>query len=407
MVAVAVVLVVQLLHLADALDDTQPLTAGHAEPLVLGYALTVVGIASLAGFLPRRRLWVPVSGSGVFLAVMLVGTLGVGGQLWAFLWALLSLTCCWQMGAWTFRALRVPRLADVPAVALVGGLGIVGLVLLGLGRAGLLSWLTIAVPVAIIGVAGAVQLGRLLGAGGLRRAWNAATSTRVGTASVAICVVTGGLALVWTAAPEMGYDALYYKAWLPSEWARTGHITPLLIHPVLNFFGFAQLLAIPGHIAGAGAVGRYLEWLVYGLLAGTVWWSARRSPWAPVAAAVLVVTPQLFWEATTAYDDIFLALGGVATAIAVVRLVNTPALPPFLAGVALGLLAATCLNLKIHIAPLAAGLVLGWLLVRGRSGVAPALGGAVLGAVAFAAPPLVLRWVDTGNPGGCPVVRRT
>lgn len=396
--AVGLVVVVQLFHLDELLDPTQPLTAGWAKALVLGYALAVVAIVGLAAVLPAERLWLPVAASASLLGVALVATLLIGGELWSFAWAALTLTACWQVGHWALGALRTPMLASVPAIALLAGLGIAGLTVLGIGRAGLLSWWTMAAPFAALGLLGAVELWRTSGARAIREACLTATSTRLATASSSVCLLMMGLASVWVAAPELTYDALYFKEWLPSEWARTGEITPQILHPVLNFFGLSQLIATPGHLAGAEGVGRYLQWFVYGLLVVTIWWAGRRSPWGPAAGAAVALTPQLFWQATTAFDDLVLALAGVAMALAVVRLLESPDVPPLFAGGALGLLAASCLNLKIHMVPLAVGLVIGWLLLRGRRGTPAAIGGVLGGGLLFSLPPLLLRWIDTGNP---------
>jgi hypothetical protein len=398
LVAVAVVAVVQALHLSELMDTGQPLNAGHAIGLVGAYALASITLVAATAVLPGRLLWVPVAGSASVAVTALGATLLVGGEVWSFTAALLTMAACWQLGRWLLTAAGTPGLAALPPVAWLAGVGAVGLTLLVIGRAGIVSWWTVGAPVVLVGVWGIGDAARVVGPAGGRAAWSAVTSTRLAAAAAALSLLATALAAIWVAAPELMYDALLYKAWLPSEWARTGEIEPLVLHPYFNVAGFGQLIAIPGHTVGADGVGRYLQWVAQGGLVATVWWAARRSAWAPLAAATLALVPLLFWEQTTAYDDTILTLAGVALALAVLSALESPEGSPAAVGAALGALAGVCFDLKMHLAPLAGGLVLGWLLLRGRSGWKPAAGATVAGALMVAAPPLVLRWIDTGNP---------
>ena len=126
-----------------------------------------------------------------------------------------------------------------------------------LGRVGALRWWDVAVPILAVGALGAWRLGSQLADGSAARAWDHVRESRLGVAVAALGLLTFGLACVWTAAPEVMFDALYAKAWLPLDWARAGDIGPLTLHPVLNSLGFTQLLAVPGAQLNAGAVGRY------------------------------------------------------------------------------------------------------------------------------------------------------
>jgi hypothetical protein len=394
---VAVLVIAQLAHATELMDVRQDLTAGYAKTLVLGYAVAVTALTAMAALLPQRRLWVPVAASALLTALTLVATLALSGELWSFATAVLTMSACWQVGRWVLRALGTSALAAEPAVAWLAGAGILGLCLLGLGRAGALAWWTAGIPVLAVGA-----LGLAAPAGSLRTrrgdVVRAVTGTRLAAASAAICVLLAGLASVWAAAPELMYDALYYKSWMPEVWADTGRIGPQLLHAVLNFGGFAQVLAVPGHVLGADGVGRYLQWLAVASLVTTFWWTLRRSAWAPVVAVAVAVTPQLFWQATTAYDDAILCLVAVTLGVAVLRTLDGPPAAPLRTGLALGLLAGTAVSFKIHLGPLAAGLLIGWLVLRGRRGVVPALAGTAAGGLLASLPPIALRWIDTGNP---------
>ena len=391
----ALVALAQLAHLSKLLDVHEPLTAGFAKALVLAYGLAVLAIAVAAALAPRERLGVIVAAAGGVAAVPPLATLTIGTELWPALVALLTLSACWQIGRWMLLMVRAPALAEVAPAAWLAGGAVLGLALLLVGRAGGLWWWTAGVPVLAVGAWGALGLARGLGAGGARRVWAAATGSRLGAASAALSLLLLGIASVFAAAPELMFDPLYAKVWLPSEWARTGNIEPLVTHPVMNTLGFGQLLAVPGHLVGAGDVGRYLQWMSAGLLVAAVWWGVRRSPWAPLVAGALAITPHLFWQATTAMDDALLAFAAVAMALAVMRALDRPG-PALWDGVALGLLAGALVDFKLHLGALAVGLAGGWWVAR-RAGWR-GLGGLAAGALAIALPPFVLRWIDTGNP---------
>jgi hypothetical protein len=394
--AFAVVLLVQLLGVDELVDVAQPLTAGFAKALVGGYAIVALALCAAAAVLPVERLALPVLAAAAVGSLILLATLSVGAEAGSLLAAAAAMAACWQIGAWALGLLRLPGLAAVwPAAWLVGG-GLLGAATLFVGRAGLLRWWTLGVPVLLIGAS--TLRHAPLWARTATAAWRKVTGDRLGAAAASICLLLLGLAAVWTAAPELMFDALYAKAWLPAEWARSGAIEPLAVHPVLNNAGFAQLLAVPGQLVGAGGVGRYMQWLAAGGTVATVWWACRASAWAPLAAAAVAVTPQLFWQSTTAFDDALLMLAVLGLALAVLRSLERPELRPLATGVAIGFMAGTCVNFKLHLAALAFGLLVGWLAVRAAEGRVAALGGVVAGGIVSVAPPFALRWIDVDNP---------
>ncbi len=393
----AAVLLLQVANGMDLLDVQSPLTAGFAKALVLFYGLAVTGLAVAAGFLPRRLLALPVLAAGGLATLALVATLTIGAEAWSFAAALLVMCACWLLGEWLLRALGVPALAAQVPVAWLAGGAVLGLALLFGGRAGLLRWWTFGAPVLIVGALGAVMLARAAAAGPAQAAWRHVRSDRLSAGCASLCLLLLGLACVWTAAPDLMFDALYAKVWLPAEWARTGVIEPSRAHAVLNNAGFAQLIAVPGHLVGAGGIGRYLQWLAAGGVVATVWWAVRASPWAPLCALAVAITPHLFWQASTAFDDALLTLAGLGMAIAVLVSLRRPEAPALREGLALGVLAGACVDYKLHLAVLAAGLALGWLVAR-RGDRLRGLTGIVAGGLVAALPPFVLRWIDVGNP---------
>jgi hypothetical protein len=264
LIAVVIVVVVQLLHLGQLMDAEQPITAGHAEGLVLAYALATVTIVVAAAALPLRLLWIPVASPALVTLTALAATLILGGELWSFVWALLTMGACWRAGSWLLGVAGASSLAREAAVAWLAGIGVLGISILLIGRAGLVAWWTVGAPILVLGVLGFTGMARSLGREGAHAAWSALTATRLTAGSAGLCLLISALAAVWVAAPELMFDALYHKSWLPGEWARTGEISPSTLHPVFNYSGLSQFIAVPGHLAGAEGVGRYLQWLAHG-----------------------------------------------------------------------------------------------------------------------------------------------
>ncbi len=397
LVVAGLVLLVQALHLRGLLDVTSPLTAGFAKALVLFYGVAVAALTAAAAFLPVRRLAVPVVAAAGLATLTLLATLTVGGEAWSFLAAALVMCACWLAGRLLLTALRVPALAAQAPVAWLAGSAVLGLVLLFCGRAGMLRWWTLGAPVLALGAAGAVMLARAAAAGPATAAWQRIRSDRLSAGCASVGLLLLGLACVWTASPDLMYDAVYGKAWLPAEWARTGAIEPLRAHPVLNAAGFAQLLALPGHLVGAEGIGQYMQWISAGAVVATVWWATRSSGWAPLCAIAVAITPQLFWQTSTAFDDALLTLAVLGLGVAVMVTLQRSEGPPFREGLALGLLAGACVDYKLHLAVLSLALMLGWLFMRGTDR-PRALVGLALGGMAAAAPAFALRWIDVGNP---------
>lgn len=161
------------------------------------------------------------------------------------------------------------------------------------------------------------------------------------------------------------------------------------------------------------------------MLPVALWALARRKgALGPLAAVAVAVTPMLFWQATTAYDDLRIALAALGCSVAMLIALQ----PQFTGsgratGLAIGLMAGTLVSVKIHEVVPAGALVLAWALssggrrlagsqVAGRRvddsqaawrhvvarQVAVRLTWALAGALVTASVPFVLRFIDTGNP---------
>ena len=321
---VVVLVVLQAIHLTDLFDPNQALTAGFARGSVLGYVLAVAAVGAWALFAPTRRLPYAVYACTGVGALILLGTLTLGGEVLSLVAAVLSL-----YGVLAGGVLAAAR----PAPGRSGRdrpRGLAG------GRrssasscwrwaASRLRWWDVAVPILVVGALGAYSSGAAFARERRGRPGTTCVSSRLAVAVAALGLLTFGLACVWTAAPEVMFDALYAKAWLPLDWARAGDIGPLTLHPVLNGSGLHAAAGRARAQLNAGAVGRYLQLLALPAVVATVWWAGRRSGWAPLAAAVLIVTPHLFWQSTTADDDVLLMLGVAALALVALRLTRAEA----------------------------------------------------------------------------------
>ncbi len=221
------------------------------------YAAIVFACGGLAAFMPRRLLWTAPALGALGALVALVAVATSGGEGWSILAAVLTLTGAWLLGRGAFGlpGLRRSGLATSSMASLAAGLGILGLGVFLFGVAGLIRWWTVGLLAMAAGLAGLVLLAR-------SQAWRAlpasVTSTRFRAGAAGVLGVQLAYATVWAGAPEVEYDALQYKAWLPAHWAFSGGIDAATFtdNPRSVYLGLAQLVATPGHTVGAPGVGR-------------------------------------------------------------------------------------------------------------------------------------------------------
>lgn len=372
-------------------------SAHAAAPLItaIGALLVVVlGLALLAP--PRARPWLVLATLAPPAAVVL-GTATLGTRALDMASALLLFSACWVTGERLLRRLGLPNVAAIfPAAFTVGG-GVLGLLILALGKLHLLYWWSVALPVFVVGAIGLAILWR---AAWERRDDVVAEITRGPLELTAFAVLAAAFCwvAVYTAAPEVTYDPLYAKAWLPQHWASIHRIDPLFRHPVMGNAGFAQVLVIPGHLVDAHGIGRYLQLVTWLALAGTIWHFGRaRGAAGPLAAVCAVVIPSALWQTTTANDDLVLSFVIVGLGLTVLAHQGAESGARRI-GFAIGLLAGAALMFKLHLLPLASALALGWIVAGGREVIVGRLAGVLAGGITLAAPPLVQRWVEYGNP---------
>jgi hypothetical protein len=404
-IALVVALVSAFLIVAEAVSGwhvlhatTDVFTAFAAKKYVWANAVAAAAVTATAAFAPGRLRWLAVLGPALFLVGVLLATAIGGGAAVAMAMAVLTMAALWDTGERLLRLVGAERIAGNALVAWLAGIGPWALATIALGRVSALKWWTIGLVVIVVGAIGLLRLARAAAA--RKEAIRAEIGrSPVNLASAGLILLTTGWAAIYTAAPELQYDALYGKAALPEMWARTGHIGSLVKHIQFEITGWFQVLATLGHLFGATAIGRYLQLVGLMLVAAAIWWWGRRhGPFGALAALGVVVTPHLIWQAGTADDDLLLALCAFAMVVAVVETLRHGETGSGVA-FALGLMAGSAPSLKLHLVPLFGFLLLGWLFVtRAAPGLPRRIGAAVAGAAITGVPPLALRWIDSGNP---------
>ena len=203
-------------------------------------------------------------------------------------------------------------------------------------------------------------------------------------------------------APEAEYDALGYHLELPRRWLAAGRPVDN-VHEYVSLyplgwdllFGAGLSLGGPGaakllHTATLPACGALAA-----LLARRI--SSRASPW--LAAAMFVTAPTVFWEATTAYVDLALALYVGAAVVALVHASDTGNRKWLIvAGLQLGF---ACAAKHVGLVALASVIsVFAWSRLRAEPRRAAITSLAIVAALALLVPlPWYVRaWKASGNP---------
>ncbi|MCI0394312.1 MAG: glycosyltransferase family 39 protein [Chloroflexi bacterium] len=245
------------------------------------------------------------------------------------------------------------------------GFGLLGLVGLALGLAGLLQrWTLAGVMAALTLAAGRPALKTLL----------AARWPRPGRLVGLYLLLSSALALSVVLLPPTSWDGLFYHLTGPKLYLEAGRIQPGIDIPHLNFpalFGMVFLwgLGLRGEVTAV-----LLHFLFHGMLAGLVYNLARRllrtrSGWP--AVLFLYATPMVLTLAAWAYNDLALAFYEVAALYALLKWrlaapeAGRPAAWLALSSVFSGL--AMSLKYTSFVAPLALiGLLLWWQVVGDR-----------------------------------------
>ncbi len=403
LIVLSLLVVALQVSLSAGLVQETGFLGAHSARLAIGtYALLALLTALPALLAPRRLLWLALVPGGLALAGSFFAVAFAGLEIWSMAAACLTLAAAWLVGRslLSVRWLREEGLRDNGLVALTVGLGTFSLIVLALGRAGLLHWWTVGLGTCLIGALGVIRLIRRRSPG---RGLESIMSSPVRAVAAGIIALQGAFALIWAGAPEVQFDALWYKAWLPQLWAYEGRIdgSTFTDHPYIGIAGLMQLIGVPGHTVDAHGVGRYLE-LAFGIvLVVSVWRLGNRigQMVGPVAALVVALAPLVIWESSTAYEELGLAVLVLGTAAAVAYYDDHPVGRPLAASFVVGFLAGTCITGKLHLVPFALALGVGWLLIsRTARDLGKRLAGYTMGILVTALPLLLFRWLETGNP---------
>lgn len=397
------VLVGQVIIALDLVNPPHPATffdASHANGTLIANALAAVIIGAAAFLLPDRWRGLAILPGFGLLAATLAGVLTFGGHLWDAVTALLVFATMWRSGRWLTVRMAPTSLQGVAVIDLVVGAVVLGLTVEVFGRLHIIEWWTAGVLVVLIGALGVAD-GARAARGNATALWDAVTCTPIAATAAGLIALQLGLAMVWLSAPDIMFDALYGKAYLPELWAHSHQIGPLVKDPALNLAGLTQVISTPGHSLGSVDVGRWLQDLSWLTVVATVWWwGGKRSAVGPVSALALALTPHLMWQNSTAFDDNVLMLPAAALTVAVFRSLSSESRENgFGSAVLLGLLGGAAIWFKLHLAVLAVVLLAGWVIAGGSgAGFVRRAVGALTGGLIAAAPAMILRWIDTGNP---------
>ena len=357
-----------------------------------------------------------VAGAVVFLGIFFV----LAGPSWELaVYRLLQDGGCallWLLGAggigWIAWKAIGPKennslsLTAVTCTAL--GLGIMSLVILGLGLAGVMNhWIAIGL-FALGDVAGfwaiyAHAKNRdasewLKAAAGWGWLWIAPAAVG-GVVMLAACFPAG---LLWGDEPN-GYDVVEYHLQVPREWYEAGRIIPLQ-HNVFSYFPFNvemhYLLAMHLHGGFWGPwAGMYLAQMMHVAICASAAWAvyalAGGGKRGLVGAMLVAGVPWTGLLAPVAYDDGGTLLFGI---LAVGWALRAKTIREFLiAGAMAGFAAGT----KLSVVPLILVAVPIVVMIRAAIPVASRLSGAIcylLVGIAIFSPWLVRNWKWSGNP---------
>jgi hypothetical protein len=220
---------------------------------------------------------------------------------------------------------------------------------------------------------------------------------------VGLILVALAYGLVAAIAPEKEYDAVWYHLYLPRTWLAAGRPVDI-VHEFVSLYPLTWELLFAAGVTLGGIVGaKLLHFICLPLLGLLVWQTTRRFfPHASgvAAAALVITTPTVLWQSSTAYVDLALALHATAGCYALARYAeqNERAWGA-IAALQLGLTAATK-----HLGLIVTGIALALYVIgvlRRTGSVKPTLRRALLiGALALAIPsPWYARsWMASGNP---------
>ena len=269
---------------------------------------------------------------------------------------------CFGVGARALRRLRLTcsGIAEEAVFAVPVGMGIVAYLLLALGLVGLLRLAPVLILLAVLAVFGGRDSGRLIVAAarwlyrrqpeeGDRATALPCTETQAGASSCptrrpqgepennrhraapaalavgAFLLVMGALTLLGALTPsgQNDWDALSYHLAAPKIYLQHGRIIYLPWMSHSNFPFTAEMLYALGLMLEGQRLAKLFDWLAGLLMIATAMQLGAGKRSGATVAAILAATPILIWEATTAGNDLAIALYTVLALLALARWAET------------------------------------------------------------------------------------
>jgi 4-amino-4-deoxy-L-arabinose transferase-like glycosyltransferase len=277
-----------------------PFTPGDDAKWFMGWTAACAIAFLLSRVLRPARLW---QGVCVVGAIAAVGVFTLGHVWIGALVAVWLLAACLAVGVAMARRLGIATedVAELIALGIPLGMAPLSLVLLGLGLAGLFSWIPIAVLFGIAVLLFVKERPSLRTAGGI---------PFDSMLPVTLISLSALLNLFWAVAPEVQFDALNYHLAVPEAYLRAGAIVDLrFLHAYLSK-AMELLFAAGLALGGAPAVKLFVYGL--GLFAAVATYALGKALFNPRvgmwAAAIFYTAPAVGWLTGTVYIDNLIAL---------------------------------------------------------------------------------------------------
>ena len=217
-----------------------------------------------------------------------------------------------------------------------------------------------------------------------------------------ITVAATAAAFVTALAPEIEYDALWYHLELPRRWLAAGHpvddVTEYIsLYPLNWQLLYGAALALDG--PGAAKLLHWMALVASASIAASIAGRALGVKSRLLAAAVFVTAPTVLWEATTAYNDLAVALHvGIGAGALWAATREADRRWTWLAAVQLGLACATKHLALVPVAIALALYILQQVRTRGPLSALRSSALVVMVILTLASPWYIRSWLASGNP---------
>ena len=178
------------------------------------------------------------------------------------------------------------------------------------------------------------------------------------------------VAVTYASIPDLMYDSVSFKAWLPAYNAQEHSMGLPLFAPWAGVAGlFSQLLAIP-NLFHRGNFGGYVQLIMLTLLIYSVYIDSTVTKFKKKLIYFFIIvaisSPIVFWEFASSYDDIFLMILLASLSLQVINLKASASNLYFI-----GLAASALILGKLHTVPFSYGLGLFAVAMISRKEVGP------------------------------------